>query len=56
MREEVAGEWKKIHNKELYVLYSPPNITRVIKSRRIREAGHEARTRESCIQGFGGEI
>jgi len=43
------------HNEELNDLYSSPNIVRVIKSRRIRWAGHVARMGEWCIQGFGGE-
>jgi hypothetical protein len=34
-RNEVTREWRKLHNEELNVLYSPPNIVRVIKSRRI---------------------
>jgi hypothetical protein len=37
------GEWRRLHNKELYALYSSPNIIRVIKSRRLRWAGHVAR-------------
>jgi hypothetical protein len=35
-RDEVTGEWRKLHNKEHHDLYSSPNIVRVIKSRRIR--------------------
>jgi hypothetical protein len=41
-RDEVIGEWRRLHNKELYALYSSPNIIRVIKSRRLRWAGHVA--------------
>jgi hypothetical protein len=41
-RDEVTGEWRRLHNKELYALYSSPNIIRVIKSRRPRWAGHVA--------------
>jgi hypothetical protein len=56
-RDEVTGEWRKLHNEELNRLYSLPNIVRVIKSRRLRWAGHVARMggRESCVQGFAGE-
>ena len=41
-RDEVMGEWRKLHNEELKGLYSLPNIVRVIKSRRMRWAGHVA--------------
>jgi hypothetical protein len=41
-RDEVTGEWRRLHNKELYVLYSSPSIIRVIKSRRLRWARHVA--------------
>jgi hypothetical protein len=41
-RDEVTGEWRRLHNKELYALYSSPNIIRVVKSRRLRWAGHVA--------------
>ena len=39
-RDEVTGEWRKLHNEELNNLNSTPNIVRVIKSRRIRWMGH----------------
>jgi hypothetical protein len=39
-RDDVTGEWKKLHNEELNDLYSLPNIVRVVKSRRMRQAGH----------------
>jgi len=42
-RDEVTEEWRKLHNEELNVLYSSTNIARVIKSRRMRWAGHVAR-------------
>jgi hypothetical protein len=42
-RDEVTGEWRKLHNEELNDLYSLPNIVRVVKSRRMRWAGHVAR-------------
>jgi hypothetical protein len=45
-RDEVTGEWRKLHNKELHDLYSTPNIIRIIKSRRMRWAGHVARMGE----------
>jgi len=44
--DEVTEEWRKLHNEELNNLYSSPNIVRVIKSRRMRWAGHVARMRE----------
>jgi hypothetical protein len=42
-RDEGTGEWKNLHDEELNDLYSSPNIARVIKSRRMRWAGHVAR-------------
>jgi len=45
-RDEVTGEWRKLHNEELNDLYCSPNIVRVIQSRRMRWAGHVARIGE----------
>jgi hypothetical protein len=45
-KDEVTGEWRKLHNEELSELYSLPNIVRVVKSRRMRLAGHVARMEE----------
>ena len=41
-RDEVTGEWRKLHNEERRDLYSLPNIVRLVKSRRMRWAGHVA--------------
>ena len=56
-RDEVTGEWRKLHNKELSDLYSLPDIVRVVKSRRMRWAGHVAFMGggQRCAQGSGGE-
>jgi hypothetical protein len=45
-RDEVTGEWRKLHSEELHIMYSSPDIIRQIKSRRMRWAGHVARMRE----------
>jgi hypothetical protein len=45
-RDEVTGEWRRLHNEEQNDLYSTPNIVRVIKSRRVKWAGHVARMGE----------
>jgi hypothetical protein len=45
-RDEVTREWRKLHNKELHDLYSLPSIIRIMKSRRMRWAGHVARMGE----------
>jgi len=44
--DEVRGEWRKLHNEELNDLYSSPSTVRVIKSRKMRWAGHVARMGE----------
>jgi hypothetical protein len=45
-RDEVTGEWRKLHEEELNDLYCSPDIVRVINSRRMRWAGHVARMGE----------
>ena len=45
-RDEVTGEWRKLHNEELSDLYPLPNIVRVVNSRRMRWAGHMSRMEE----------
>jgi hypothetical protein len=42
-RDEVTGEWRKLHNEEFHVVYSSPNIVQVIKLRRMRWVGHVMR-------------
>jgi hypothetical protein len=49
-RDEVTGEWRKLHNEKLRDLYSSPSIFRLIKSRRMRWAGHVARMGEKRNQ------
>jgi hypothetical protein len=50
-RDEVAGEWRKLHNEELHDLYPSPSIIRIIRARRMRCVGYVARMgrRGTCI-------
>ena len=50
-KRDENGEWRRQHNEGLYTLYSSPNIVRVIKSKRLRWAGHVA-SMEECFQNF----
>ena len=45
-KRDENGEWRRVHNEQLYSLYRSPNIVRVIKCRRLRWSGHEARIEE----------
>jgi hypothetical protein len=45
-RDKLTGEWRKLHNEELYDPYTSPHIIRVIKTKRMRWGGHAARRRE----------
>ena len=46
-KDEITGEWRKLHNAELHALYSSPNIIRNLKSRQLRWAEHVARMEQS---------
>jgi hypothetical protein len=51
-RDEVTGEWRKLHNEQIRDLYSSPNIIRIIKSRRISWAGHVAQMGDRLLVGM----
>jgi len=55
-RDDVTGDWRILHKEELNHLYSSPNIVRVIKSRKMRRAGHVARMGEErgCTESWWG--
>jgi hypothetical protein len=53
-RDQVTGEWRRLHKEKLYALYSSPNIIRVIKSRMGRACSTYGRE-ERCILGFDGK-
>jgi hypothetical protein len=50
-REEVAGDWRKVHNEELHNLYASLNIIRVIRTRKLRWAGHVTHGRDEKCKG-----
>jgi hypothetical protein len=56
-RDEVAGKWRKVHNKKLNDLYRSPSIITIMKSKRMRWAGHVARMggEEERVQVVGGK-
>jgi hypothetical protein len=54
-RDEVTGEWKKLHNEELYDLYSSPDIIRQVKENEVGGACGTHGRGEKSLQGFGGK-
>ena len=54
-RDEITGEWRKLHNEKLNDLYSSPNFVRLIKSRGMKWTEHAAPMLERYIHGFDGE-
>jgi hypothetical protein len=55
-RNEVTGEWRKLHNEELHILYSSPNIIRQIKENEVGGTCSTHRRGEDCAQGFDGKV
>jgi hypothetical protein len=54
-RDEVTGEWRKLHNEELHNLYSSPDIIRQVKANKVGGACGMHRRGEKSVQGFGGK-
>jgi len=54
LRDEVTWKWKRLHNEELYDLYSSPNVMQVIKSNEMGGACDMYGGQKRCKQGFGG--
>jgi hypothetical protein len=54
-RDEVTGEWRKLHSEELHNLYSSPDIIRQVKKNKVGEACGTHGTGEKSVQGFGGK-
>jgi hypothetical protein len=50
-RDEVTGDWRKLHNEEFHNLYSSPNLIRMMKSRRMRWADHVVRMKRGLYIG-----
>jgi hypothetical protein len=53
-RDEVTGEWRKLHNEELHNLYSSPDIIRQVKANEVGSACGTHGRRKKTVQGFGG--
>jgi hypothetical protein len=54
-RDEVTGEWRKLHNEELHNLYSSPDIIRQVKANKLGGACGTHGRGEKSVQGFGGK-
>jgi hypothetical protein len=55
-RDEVTGEWRKLHNEEFHNLYSSPDIIRQVKANEVGEACSTHGRGEKGVQGFGGKV